>query len=276
MQEKTILKDSLKVVLEIQELDVKMIRLMRIKNDRKKELKQIEQLKSEILQQKGNKEEELLELKKTIRITEGELEDLKEKIAQHEKNQKAVKKLEEFNALSQAINQSERKKTAIEQNLSDASEELSGKEDELKQLKKDFDETELRSLEIIKEIEENLAVVNEEGSQLQTDRTVLAEKVNNEVLKIYEKLLKNKKDRVVVPIENRVCQGCYITLTAQHENLVRKGEKLVFCEYCSRIHFWPEGDVLEGTAAATSKRRRRKLTTTTTTTPAPSTTSTTT
>lgn len=259
MKEKTSLKNSLKVILEIQELDVKMIRLMRIKNDRKKELKQIEQLKTEILNQKDHKEEELLELKKRIRITEGDLEDLKEKIVQYEKSQKSVKKLEEFNALSQAINQSERKKTAIEQNLSDTLDELAAKEDELTQLGKDFEETESRSQEIIKEIEENLSTVNTEGKQLQDERNALAVNVEPEILKIYEKLLKNKKDRVLVPIENRVCQGCYITLTAQHENLVRKGEKLVFCEYCSRINYWPEGDVLEGTAAETSKRRRRRL-----------------
>ena len=58
------------------------------------------------------------------------------------------------------------------------------------------------------------------------------------LLQIYERLLRNKKDRVIVPIENRTCSGCHIALTAQHENLVRKGENLVFCEHCSRIHYW--------------------------------------
>ena len=66
---------------------------------------------------------------------------------------------------------------------------------------------------------------------------------------IYERLLRNKKDRVIVPIENRTCSGCHIVLTAQHENIVRKGENLVFCEHCSRIHYWQESEALEGTAA---------------------------
>ena len=68
-------------------------------------------------------------------------------------------------------------------------------------------------------------------------------------LHIYERLLRNKKDRVVVPIENRTCSGCHIVLTAQHENLVRKGENLVFCEHCSRIHYWQESEAFEGTAS---------------------------
>ena len=83
---------------------------------------------------------------------------------------------------------------------------------------------------------------------LKAERDSLAYTANAEVLHIYERLLRNKKDRVVVPIENRTCSGCHIVLTAQHENLVRKGENLVFCEHCSRIHYWQESEALEGTS----------------------------
>ena len=56
------------------------------------------------------------------------------------------------------------------------------------------------------------------------------------------------------------CSGCHIALTAQHENIVRKGERLTFCEHCSRIHYWQESEAIEGTAVATKKRRRRAAT----------------
>ena len=82
-------------------------------------------------------------------------------------------------------------------------------------------------------------------------------KADPDVFRVYERLLRNKKDRVVVPIENRCCSGCHIMLTAQDENLVRKGERLVFCEHCSRIHYWQESEALEGSAVATKQRRRR-------------------
>ncbi|KKL17766.1 hypothetical protein LCGC14_2482250 [marine sediment metagenome] len=59
-------------------------------------------------------------------------------------------------------------------------------------------------------------------------------------------------------MENRTCSGCHIALTAQHENSVRKGERLIFCEHCSRILFWQESEDLEGLAVATKRRRRRK------------------
>jgi uncharacterized protein len=67
---------------------------------------------------------------------------------------------------------------------------------------------------------------------------------------------------VIVPIENRCCSGCHIMLTAQDENMVRKGEHLVFCEHCSRILYWQESEALEGTTVATKQRRKRSTKTT--------------
>jgi len=62
---------------------------------------------------------------------------------------------------------------------------------------------------------------------------------------------------VIVPIENRTCSGCHIALTLQHENLVRKGKAVVFCEHCSRIHYWQEAEAGEETP--TRRRRRRTV-----------------
>jgi hypothetical protein len=113
------------------------------------------------------------------------------------------------------------------------------------------------SISLEKEIQSNISLVNEEGSQLKEERDAMATKVDPDALRIYERLLRNKKDRVIVPIENRTCSGCHIALTAQHENVVRKGENIVFCEHCSRIHYWQEAETVEGTAVATKRRRRR-------------------
>ncbi len=98
--------------------------------------------------------------------------------------------------------------------------------------------------------------INAEGRGLKEQRDDLSEKADPDIFRIYERLLRNKKDRVVVPIENRCCSGCHIMLTAQDENLVRKGRRIVFCEHCSRIHYWQESQALEGTTVATKQRRR--------------------
>ena len=106
---------------------------------------------------------------------------------------------------------------------------------------------------------ESITRINDEGRGLKEQRDGLVLNADSEIFDVYERLLKNKKDRVVVPIESRCCSGCHIMLTAQDENLVRKGERLTYCEHCSRIIYWPEHESLEGTAVAPKPRRRRRV-----------------
>ena len=251
------MQESFNVILNIQELDINMIRLMRVKKDRQKELLKIHTLKSDIEKQVADKEGQILELKKDVRMGETQIKEIQEKVAKLEAQQAAVKKMDEFNALTHEMTNAGRERTAVEQRLSDLMDKLVTEEDLLVTLKDNLRSTQDNSKAIEKEIHESIEKINEEGKALLVQREELKNQVEPEMFKIYERLLKNKKDRVVVPIEQRTCSGCHIVLTPQHENLVRKGDRLVFCEHCSRILFWQEAPPVEGEAQAPRRRRRR-------------------
>ena len=249
--------EALNPILEIQEFDMQMIQLMRLKQDRLQELNNINADRTALQHKSVIKEGEIIEYKKNIRILEGEMSDIKEKIKKLESQQNSVKKVDEFNALSHELSHAEREKTAKETRLSDLIDRLNAEEDALKQINEELEKSKESSKVLEQEIAESIASINEEGRGIKAKRDKLAAKADEEVFPIYERLLFNKKDRVIVPIENRCCSGCHMTLTAQHENLVRKGERLAFCEHCSRIHYWQESEVIEGSVVATKKRRRK-------------------
>jgi len=250
------LREDLKVVLNIQELDIQMIRLMRLKRERLDELTRLQSLRDDLHHQVIGKEKELIELKKQIKLTEVESQEIQTKVQKLENQQNQVKKVEEFNALTHEIAGAEREKAAKEQRLSDLYDKQAQEEDLLNNLKETFDSTKHNSYGLEKEILESIEAINAEGAELKVRRDDLQPSADPDILKVYEKLLKNKRDRVVVPIENRCCSGCHILVTAQHENLVRKGEKIVYCEHCSRIHFWQE-HVQEVMEEKPARRRRR-------------------
>jgi uncharacterized protein len=252
--------DDLKEILDIQELDMKMIRLMRVKKERLKELLQIEELRKELHVQTQDKETEIEELGKNIQTLEQKIQEVNAKIKKLESQQTNIKKADEFNAITQEMTHAERERIAIEQKVSDLVDRRVAEEEMLSRIKDSLKGSELSSMNLEKEIQASIGLINEEGTSLKEQRDALASKVNQEILQIYDRLLRNKKDRVVVAIENRTCSGCHIVLTAQHENLVRKGDNLVFCEHCSRIHYWQESVALEGSAVATKRRRRRAAT----------------
>lgn len=248
---------TLKVVLDIQELDMKMIRLMRLKKERLKELDHIDSLRKELHEQQTDKQEEIAELSRTVAAQEAKIGEIKEKIKKLEAKQSTVKKVDEFNALTQEMTSSERERIATEQITSDLIDKRNLEEEILGKIKESLTQSEESSRTLETEIKESIRLINQEGGELKKARDALATTADSEIMRIYERLLNNKKDRVVVPIENRTCSGCHIALTAQHENVVRKGERLIFCEHCSRIHYWQESEELEGTAVATKRRRRR-------------------
>ena len=249
--------EALKPFIEIQEDDMKLIQLMHLKNRRVDELRKVRSIQEDLKVQVLEKEGEILELKKNIRLEEGDVETIVEKLKKLEKQQSQIKKVEEFNALTHEVSSAERERHAKEQKLSDHYDRLTEQEEILKSLQETLEQTTENSRALETEIHDSIDQINEEGVKIKEQRDVKVEKADPEIFHIYERLLRNKKDRVIVPIENRSCSGCHITLTAQDENLVRKGERLIFCEHCSRIHFWPEAEELEGTAVATKRRRRK-------------------
>jgi len=251
------MQETLKPIIEIQDLDMKMLRLMRIKRERQKELKQIEDLRQDLHLQLQEKETEIEELNKQIQAHERRISEISEKLKALEDRQTQIKKVEEFNALTQEMTAAERERISVEQKVSDLVDRKVMEEELLEKIRESLKTSEESSLALEKEITSSITLINEEGGQLKEERDTLAVSADPDTLQIYERLLRNKKDRVIVPIENRTCSGCHIALTAQHENLVRKGENLTFCEHCSRIHYWQEAEALEGTAAATKRRRRR-------------------
>lgn len=255
------LRASIKHILDIQELDIQMIRLMRLKRERLAELDKVRFLRDDLHHQVIVKESEIIELKKQIRLMEGEITEHTAKVQKLESQQNSVRKVEEFNALTQEISALEREKAAKEQRLSDHYDKMTAEEDFLTNLKVSFESTKTSSEQFENEIKAAVDAINKEGQALNNQRESLEKNADPEIMFIYDKLLRNKKDRAVVPIENRCCSGCHILVTAQHENVVRKGEKLVFCEHCSRIHYWPEAlfESHEETKDSTgpAKKRRR-------------------
>ena len=250
---------ELKVVLEIQEFDMKMIRLMRLKKERQSELEHIDGLRQELRKQQTEKEQEISELNRTIAAQELKIQEIKERIKKLEARSNTVKKVDEFNALTQETTQSERERIATEHITSDLIDKRNLEEEILEKIKQSLSESEEGSRNLETEISNSIRAINQEGQEIKVSRDELAKTADAEIMRIYERLLNNKKDRVVVPLENRTCSGCHIALTAQHENVVRKGERLIFCEHCSRIHFWQQEEAAGEGGAPGTKRRRRRL-----------------
>ncbi|MBR5867230.1 MAG: nucleic acid-binding protein, partial [Spirochaetaceae bacterium] len=66
-----------------------------------------------------------------------------------------------------------------------------------------------------------------------------------EIVFKFERIIRSKQNRGIVAVKGNVCDGCHMILPAQFANIVRNGDDIVFCPYCSRILFYQEQDDTE-------------------------------
>lgn len=75
--------------------------------------------------------------------------------------------------------------------------------------------------------------------KLQTAREKLAETIDKPDLRLYDRIAK-KHDHGIVPVEDRICLGCYMTLPTSAGRLTSSPDHLLTCENCGRILYWLE------------------------------------
>ncbi len=61
------------------------------------------------------------------------------------------------------------------------------------------------------------------------------QKVPEEVLSRYRRILKSKGDKAVVAVEHGSCTGCHMKLTTQTANSARREDLLAACDNCGRL-----------------------------------------
>ena len=133
---------------------------------------------------------------------------------------------------------------------------MADKDEEITELSNQQEEINKTLEDTIEDTKASIMQINEEGRDVKSAKEALIKQADDTIYKLYFKLLTNKRNKVVVPIVDRSCSGCNVVITAQHENVVRRGEKITYCEHCGRIHYWPEQ--VETTETIVKPKRRRK------------------
>lgn len=234
------LPPELEKLLVLQEREQRQMRLSKELGAWPNEMKALEQKRVEVRAGAERKRLEAQSAEVERKKLELEAEAHRSKVARYKIQQFETRKNEEFAALGTEIQREEKEVQEIEDRELDlmalgekarkeAAEEAVGakvKEGELnvkeEELKKKRGELEMRLADLIKEIE-TLASGLEEG-----------------LLSKYRRIMMNKKDVAVVPVEHGTnCGGCHMKLTQGSVIAAKSGKAGASCENCGRLLFWP-------------------------------------
>ncbi|MCK5706353.1 MAG: hypothetical protein KAI43_01775 [Candidatus Aureabacteria bacterium] len=224
-----------KTLLDVQEIDINLIRLQ----------KEIKAIPAEIAEMKKTNADEkravekVSEKIKSLIVKKGNLETEIETKKNHSDKLKGqlllVKKNDEYKALSKEIAYDLKNITKMEDETLEIMESIEKEDEVLKSKKvilKNKDE-EIKGKEI--QSKKQLHDLNEQLEKLKMQKEVLKKEISPSLLKLYIRIFQNKKDFAVVEVvDNKVCGGCRMSLTANVRNEARK-DNIVQCDNCSRI-----------------------------------------
>ncbi|SRR6056297_77683 len=214
------------------------------------ELDQIKVLKGELPIEVADLEDELAGLQTRIDKLQGQLDDLGDEKAKHERNIKEagmlierykqqldeVKNNREYEALQKEIELQELEIQLSEKRIAETDERISGKQEikETTEEKKATREDSLKKKRV--ELDEIQKKTAKEEKALQKESEAARKEVESRLLKAYDRIRDSYRNGLaVVTIERDSCAGCFNKIPPQIQNEVRSRKQVVPCEHCGRI-----------------------------------------
>ena len=213
----------------------------------------LEKKKEEAPKQLGSQEELLARMKKEYIEKNNEYEEVKSKVAQlkfdldeavksREKGEKGMDDIQthrEYEALEKQISEATEKETEVRKELQKEEKLLEEIKDTLK-INEEMINSQESDLAASKEnLNKELQKYDSELTSLKKDEDKITPDLDQEILFKFQRIIQRNSEGIVA-VRNRVCTGCNMILPAQFANIVREGENINFCPYCSRILFYED------------------------------------
>jgi len=229
------LKDQIRKLVELQ---VKDEEIFRFKRELREKPAQVEALKNEFESKKVNLKS-LEDKLKTIQVKQKELElDLKvkeENIAKSDASLGLIKTNKEYQARLLEIENLKADKSLVEEKILLGFDEVEAARRALETEKSAVAQYEKEFNAKKKQVEDDVAVIADQLKVKESQRARIAPEVRPDYLSRYERVLQNKDGLGIVKVVGHACGGCFMHLTEQVLNELKKYEQIISCDQCARI-----------------------------------------
>jgi uncharacterized protein len=226
-------------LIRLQELDSQIDRLREKREQLPQAIEEarqpIEKTQAEYVAGKAAYESQSLER----RNKERDLATLEEKLKKLQDRTTGIKTNKEYQAHLAEIETGKKEKSNLEEALlilmdqADVSKkEIEGKEKLVAEEKSRFEKERQR-------MESDMVAAEETLKQLEQESKTIVGNIEAPLLKEYQKLRTTRKGLAVVPVNERTCMGCRLSVRPQLIADLRKDEKVLTCSHCHRYLYLP-------------------------------------
>ncbi len=235
------MQESLRALLELQKTDQDLHELEQYKVDIPNQLETMETVQSEAESRLTDQETKVADIDKNRRQYERDLQAAQEQIKKYQGQLYSVKTNKEYDALQAEIQAQKNRISELEDAILQLISDAEAEQEALETIRGETESLLERFSEERTTLQSRLSAVDEDVAVKMDERKRMATRVENQVLKVYDRIRRNLRGMTVVPVKKGACSGCFHVIPLQVVMQIRQGRKLVSCESCGRILILEEG-----------------------------------
>ncbi|MFC1613910.1 zinc ribbon domain-containing protein [Gemmatimonadota bacterium] len=232
--------EIIELLLKVQGIDQVMSELTTEHGAIPAQLEELDQNSRKLKNDVEERGEELKGIKLSIREAESKTVLLDETEQKYKQQLMTVKTNREYSALLTEIESVKRQKEELDENAIKSMERIEAVQTEIQGIKSELKEFQNQSKDKREELQGRLNELQEKMAVEKQKRENLAIRIDKSAIKLYERIMKSRKNLAVVALRNGSCGGCFAEVPLQRVADIRKGDQLLTCDYCGRILYFEE------------------------------------
>lgn len=234
------MKDTIICLIQLQDYDS---RIQEIITKQKEGPLKLQKLNDELdaMRKRFQEQKERLEsLQKDRGGIEQDIQDMENRIGKSDMKLSHIKSNKEYQAALKEIDDLNRIKYEMEDNVLQIMEEIEELEKKYDKHKDEQEELEKKTKLDQDQISRELDALEKECKELEKERVNFSRTLDQELFKQYLFIKERKAGRAIGPVIGGVCQSCHMEIPQQTYNELIRGHSLLFCTNCDRFIYWGE------------------------------------
>jgi predicted nucleic acid-binding Zn-ribbon protein len=232
---------KIRTLIKIQELDLEMDELRERARAIPIESAQLDAELAEARDAVEAAKAKHLELEKQQRHEELVLDDKNTLLKKYDQQLFSVKTNKEYKAILAEIDLAKAEISAIEDRILELMTDIDHANGEMTSADQTLRDEEAKVAGSKRELDAELETVKRDLEDREQRKQALVPGVDEDLYGLYERIRKAKTNGPgAVPIKNDSCSGCYMQIPPQVVNELIAGDRIITCQSCSRILYWPD------------------------------------
>ncbi|EMR02938.1 zinc ribbon domain-containing protein [Cesiribacter andamanensis] len=247
---------KLTALLELQAIDSALDDIKKIRGALPEEVSDLEDEIAQYETRISKFEGELKEIEESIETSRLGIKESEKLIKKYEEQQMNVRNNREYDAITKEIELQNLEMQVGEKRIREAYVRIERKQEEIEGVKTRLEERQKDLEGKRKELQQITSESEEDEQKLLQEREEAKQKIEERLLRGYERVRNNARNGLaVVMVKRDACGGCFNIVPPQRRSDIRERKKIIVCEHCGRILADVEDETEESKATRAKSRR---------------------